>query len=277
MLCGIAQRILDRLFDWSELAFLPSISGLSFSDILLVIGIVVGGILILWGVWESKRQKVPTRIDKTLQPLKWIKGKLGQKPEYSLAQFDDSFRQLKETTQPKTRAIKLDYFQPKLRSLCYDYHWNNEVKDRIMSVLEDIPKSLSEEPNINYYLQFLGMMIHRYGNTISIIKEKFLHELENLYDDIKFETNGQVLSLLQELHEYNEQYMMQLINDAITRWSDQRFQSLGGSIELWELKRKDKEAHQRVVDYISRRMGEAEREDEKTWRRLKKLHELGNR
>lgn len=100
-----------------------------------------------------------------------------------------------------------------------------------------------------------------------------------MYADPKFETNAQLLSLLQKLHEFNEQYMMKLIDDAssIANWSDQRFQALGNNIELWELK-KDREAHKRVGAYLRIRMDDAERnKDEKTLDRLKKLYYIWQR
>lgn len=200
-----------------------------------------------------------------------------EKPEYDFGQFDESFRALEQATQPKTKATMLEYFQPKLRSLCYDYNWNDEVKERIIKVLNCIPKSLADDPNVNYYLQYVAMITNRCGkHIISAIKELFLGELENLYADPKFETNAQILSLLQELHEFSEHYMMKLIDDvsSVSNWSDQRFQALGGNIELWELK-KDQEAHKRVGDYLRRKMDDAERnKDEKTLDRLKKLYNI---
>lgn len=202
-----------------------------------------------------------------------------EKSEYDYSQFDESFRALEQATQPKTKATMLEYFQPKLRNLCYDYDWNDEVKDRIIKVLNYIPKSLADDPNVNYYLLYLAMITNRCGkHIISTIKELFLGELKNLYANPKFETNTQLLSLLQELHEFSEQYMMELIDDAssITNWSDQRFQALGGNIELWELK-KDKEAHKRVGEYLRGKMDDAERKDEKTLDRLKKIYNIWQR
>lgn len=202
------------------------------------------------------------------------------KPEYDFRQFDESFRALEQATQPRTKATMLEYFQPKLRSLCYDYNWNDEVKGRIIKVLNYVPKSLADDPNVNYYLLYLAMITNRCGkHIISAINERFLGELKNLYADPKFEINAQLLSLLQELHEFSEQYMMELIDDAssITNWSDQRFHALGGNIELWELK-KDREAHKRVGEYLGGKMDDAERnKDEKTLDRLKKLYNLWQR
>ena len=249
------QRIINLHRDYS----LANISELR--DMLIKLGFAVGDDLSL-----SDSEKP---IEKTFE-----------KPEYNLGQFDESFRALEQATQPKTKATMLEYFQPKLRSLCYEYNWNDEVKDRIMNVLNCIPKSLADDPNVNYYLSYLAMITNRCGkHIISAIKEQFLGELKNMYDNPEFETNAQLLSLLQELHEFSEQFMMELIDDAssITRWNEKRFQALGDNIELWELK-KDSEAHKRVGEYLRKKMDDAERnKDEKTLDRLKKLYNLWQR
>lgn len=173
----------------------------------------------------------------------------------------------------------LDYFQPELRSLCYDYDWN-EVKDRIEKVLEYIiPKKLSDEPHVLNYLQYLAMIINRYGeHTISTVKEKWLEELEYMYNDPKYETSCNFLGMVQELHGYGEDYMMKLIDDSVIRWSDERFQNLANNIEFWELKRRDEVAHKKVLQYLCRKMNDAERnKEDKAHDRLKFLYSIAMR
>lgn len=194
----------------------------------------------------------------------------------NFSSFDESFKALEEVTQPKTKAALLTEFQPKLHNLCYNFEWSNELKDRIAKVLEHIPKKLSNDPNIDWYLQYLGMIINRHGeHTISMIKEKFLDELENSYNDPKYETNSKILSVLQKLHEYSESYLMKLIDDAVYKWSDKRFDVLGNNIEFWELKNKNSEAYERVLRHLRREMDDAERsKNEKTYSRFKELYAL---
>jgi len=253
------KQALQRIINLHKEYSLKNISALR--EIITDLGFIVGDDLSLGGAEKPIKRAV-------------------KKPDYDFGQFDESFRALEQATQPKTKAIMLEYFQPKLRKLCYDYDWNDEVKDRILKVLNYIPKSLADDPNVNNYLQYLGMITNRCGKYVmNTIKERFLGELENLYADPRFETNAQLLSLLQELHEFSEQYMMELIEDAgsIADWSDQRFQALCGSIELWELK-KDREAHKRVGNYLRIKMDDAERnKDEKTLDRLKKIYNLWHR
>ena len=184
-----------------------------------------------------------------------------------ITDLDNSFRELKQATQQKTKERLLDDFQNRLRNLCYDYPWDEKKRVKIIDVLNYIPARLANDPNVDSYLLFLGFIIHRDSNhTIKLVKEKFLVELENLYNDPRFEINPKPILLLQELHEHSEAYIMKLVDDAssITKWSDQRFQALGSNIELWELKTKDIEAHTRVSDYILRKMDDAAQNNDNT-------------
>ena len=141
-----------------------------------------------------------------------------------------------------------------------------------------MPEKLSDDPHVDYYLQFLGMIINFYGeHTINMIKDKFLVELENLYNTAKFD---KILSMLQTLHGHSEEYVKKLVDDAgsIDRWNDSRFDSSMHNVEFWELRRGNQEAYDRVLQYISQKMDDAERNnDEKTHDRFKKLWESAKR
>jgi hypothetical protein len=195
--------------------------------------------------------------------------------------FDKSFRELKQATQQKIKKMLLDDFQNRLRNLCYDYPWSEEKRVRITEVLSYIPSRLADDPNSNSYLLFLGFIIRRdKDQTIKMVKEKFLVELETLYNDSRFETNPKPMDLLQELNEYSEVYMMKLVDDAssTSKWSPQKFQAIGNTIELWELKKKDIEAHARVSQYILRKLDDAEKnKDDETCKRLESLYTLSKR
>jgi hypothetical protein len=52
---AIIQSLVDRLIDWSVSILPKGIPfGLTFSDILLIIGIILGASLVIWGIWSSK-------------------------------------------------------------------------------------------------------------------------------------------------------------------------------------------------------------------------------
>lgn len=201
-----------------------------------------------------------------------------EKPEYDLISFDRSFKALQEVSEPRAKATILDHFQPKLRSLCYDYDWQ-QVEDRIKEVLEYIPKKLSNDPHILDYLQYLAMIINRYSeHTIDAIREKWLDELEDLYNDPKYETNSSILEMLQKLHQYSKEYLMKLIDDSATWWSDQRFQNLASHIALSELKKRGEAAYNGILGNLRQKMNEADRNKaEKAFERFKFLYQIATR
>jgi hypothetical protein len=203
------------------------------------------------------------------------------KPEYDFSSFDASFKALQYATEPKTKEIMMSEFYPKLQDLCDDAVWNDETRIRVIKVLDYIPDKLSEDPNIDYYLNFIKLIIHKDKEQIkNSVKEKFLEELEKVYNDPRYETNKQILNLLQKLHEYSEDYMVRLIDEAssIVKWSDQRFQVQALDIQLWELKNRDPNAYDRVLKHLRLKMNDAEiNNDEKSYERLKKLYELVKR
>lgn len=200
------------------------------------------------------------------------------KPECDLASFDRSFKALQEVSEPRAKATMLDHFQPKLRSLCYDYYWK-EVESRIKEVLKYMPKSLSNNPHALNYLQYLAMIVNRYGeHTIDAIREKWLEELEHLYKDSKYETNSTLLDILQELHQYSKEYLMKLINDSSTKWSDSRFQDLANQIGWSEFRKRNGTAYNGILEYLGQKMNDADRnKEEKIFERLKFLYQIATR
>lgn len=54
VLGGIAQRVLDRFLDWSEALSSKFLSGLSLSDLLLVVMLIIGCLLIVVSVSKSR-------------------------------------------------------------------------------------------------------------------------------------------------------------------------------------------------------------------------------
>jgi hypothetical protein len=170
----------------------------------------------------------------------------------------------------------MDYFQPELHHLCYKLPWNDEVKLRIAKVLEHIPDRLTEDPHINRYLQYLGMILNCHGkHTKEIVKTKFLKELEDLYNNPKFKNNSAILDLLQKLHDHSENYIMKVIDDAGYQWDDERFNALMNNIAFWEL---NEEVHERILRYLSQKMDSAEKyNDEKTRSRFQRLYDFAKR
>jgi hypothetical protein len=70
---AIVQIVLDRIFDWSA-SILPMVSPASLSDILLIVGLIVGSSLIAVGIRKSRL--VVKRIDDVQVFIFWPKGTL---------------------------------------------------------------------------------------------------------------------------------------------------------------------------------------------------------
>jgi len=194
---------------------------------------------------------------------------------YDFDAFDVSFKGIEQATEPKTMAKMLIEFQPKLREVCYDVNWNEEVKNRIEKVLEHIPKEFSNEPHADIYLQFVGMITKSYEQyTIKIVKRKFHDELKSMYRQKRFETNPYVVRILQRLNSFSENYLMKLTEDAGSPkiWSDQKFGALSPHIAFHKL---SDESIKRVLEHLVRKMESAEKsEDQIAYKRFKQLYDL---
>ena len=194
--------------------------------------------------------------------------------------FDRSVKNLAEATQPKTTATLLSEFQPKLNSLCYDYEWSDDdVRERIIRVLNLIPEELSSNPNVSQYLQHLGMIVNRYGEyTSSVIKKRFLAEIERISLSQKLENSAKALDILQKLHGHSKDYLMKLVDYAAYRWDEKRFEGLSGAIEFWGLRERDEEGYQRILSYMRQKMEDAERnKDDEVYSRLERLYSQATR
>lgn len=230
-------------------------------------------------ILDSKKpttEILPKPLDEKQESFPWICEKMAADDD--LRSFDEEFRAVQQESEPKTKARVLDYFQPELRNLCYNYKWD-DVKERIEKVLEYLPNQLSNSPHVLDYLQYIGMIINRFAeHTRDKIGEKWLDELEKLYDDPRYETNSNILNILQELVQYDAYYLRKLIDDSSTQWSDQRFQVLVNQIGFLELKKGNEKAYEGILRYLRQKMGDAERnKEEKAHERLDLLYTIAKR
>jgi hypothetical protein len=177
--------------------------------------------------------------------------------------FKRSFEALLDATQPKTKKMRLEEFKEWLVALCNRlFDWDDEVNKLILDVIQYIPLMLSEDQYVEQYLSYLRIIINSYGKyTVPPIKKKFLVDLEKMYGDIKFETDTQVLNLLMELHEFNEDYMMKIVEDAAYQWSDNRFSGLEFTVRdgFAQMNRRNQKAFGEFYEWLDDKMQDAER------------------
>jgi hypothetical protein len=221
---------------------------------------------------ETVNEKTDTVSDKGRNDLFW-------KCAHEFDFFDEAFEAVQQAPEPRTEAEMLDYFQDALRDLCYNHDWNIQVEFRIERVFDYIPKKLSNEPNAVRFLHFIAMIMNRFTEyTRDRIGEKWLDELEKLYNDLRYETNSNILYILQELVQYDGEYLRKLIDDSSIRWSDSRFQVLAAHIGFSELKKRNEEAHKDILRYLLRKINEAEKKkEERTHERLSILYNKARR
>jgi len=197
--------------------------------------------------------------------------------------FDRAFKAVQEESDPDLKKEMLGNFQEQLYTLCRNYEWNI-VKDRIEKVLEDvIPEKLFDDPYAKKYLQFLAMIINRFGeHVIDIISKRWLKEIDKFYDNPDYDTASipHVLYILLQLRGYSKDYLMKLIDDAATRWSKLKFQLFQGDLELafGELEKRDESAHEEIISYLHRKMRDAKQNnEEEAYGRFNTLFKMANK
>jgi hypothetical protein len=128
---------------------------------------------------------------------------------------------------------------------------------------------------------YLKIIINAYGkHATPMIKKKFLADFEKMYSDPKFETDFQSFDVLMQLHEYGEEYMMRIADDAAYRWSDNRFQSLVSNFDIAfsEMGRRSPEIYHKFFKWLDAKMQDAERSnEEKARQRLETLRKSAAR
>jgi len=246
--------------------------------IVRIIGIDAGILMLLFAswlainelyvMWESQKQIITNRETTYLNLIK---------------KFDRTFKAVQEESDPDLKADALGDFQDQLHTLCYNYEWN-KVKDRIEKVLDCIiPEKLFNEPHAKRYIQFLAIIINRFGeHVIDAISKKWLKEIDKFYDDPNYDTTSisNVLYILLQLRGYSKDYVTELIDDATTRWSELRSQMLEGDLGLAfdELKKRDESSHEEIISYLRRKKRDAKQDkDERAYERLDKMFRRANK
>ncbi len=248
----------------------------SFTYIFVKIFSVCVGIgLTAWGVlltsnlvydwWGPRQRLIRSRRDAYLKVTK---------------DFDNAFDAVQQVSDTTTKGIMLKDFQSQLVKLC-EYEWE-QVKDRIENKVLGclIPDKFSNDPHSKLYIQFLAMIIDRYGqNAVEKISKKWLTEFERMYNDPNYRTDviSMTFGIFQELQGYNENFLESLIDDA-TRWTEMKFNLLSNNIGFSELKKRDEIAYNRVLQYLRRKMDDAgQNKNDEAFKRLETLYAIAKR
>jgi hypothetical protein len=185
--------------------------------------------------------------------------------------FNRTLKAVEQTSDPETRALDLDKLYDEFRDLCYNYEWD-KAKGEVEKILDyaAIPEKLFGDPNAKRYVQFLAVVINRFGeHVIDIISKKWLGELDRFYNEPNYCDKTSIPNLLYvllELRRYSKGYVMKLVDDAATQWS------------VHELKKRDESAHEEIVSYLRGKWEDAKRSGQKIAQdRLKTLFDMANK
>lgn len=222
----------------------------------------------LYAIWESRKQIITNR-EITYSNL--------------TKKFDRALKAVQEESDPEIKALMLNDLQDRLRDLCYNYEWNR-VKGEVEKVLDYtiIPEKLFDDSNAKRYVQFLAMIVNRFGEqVIDIISKKWLKELDKFYNDPNYASSlSNLLYILLQLRKYSRDYIMKLVDDAATRWTELEFQTLGSDLgaAFDELKKRDESAHEEIISYLRRKMRDAKQNEEKVaYGRLLTIFNMANK
>jgi hypothetical protein len=248
-------------------AILP-VTFITITSICVGIGLTIWGALLLSNLlldtWEARQGPIRQRRKAYLIVTK---------------DFDNAFEAVQQVSDTTTKRIMLNDFQSQLSKLI-EYEWN-QVKDRIEKVLDSlIPEKFSDDPYVKLHIQFLAMIIDKYGQTvIEKISKKWLKEFERMYNDPDYRTDNisVIFDIFQELHGYDENFLESLIDDS-TRWTQIKFSLLLDHIGFSELRKRDEVAYNGVLQYLRRKMDDAgQNKNDEAFKRLEMLYSIAKR
>ncbi len=130
--------------------------------------------------------------------------------------------------------------------------WSEEVRSRLAGFIgyAQIALRLSDPAQKERCLRWLDTIFLKADKgdrlVVKLIREGCTDVIDSLYRQREFAMNPQVVDLLQRLHEYDEVYMYGLIDDALNKWTDERFRQMRSAILLSEVKVRNDAAFQRM-------------------------------
>ncbi len=181
------------------------------------------------------------------------------------ARFDETLEALKKATTPKTLSKMSEELQDRLADLPHSQIevWDEQIRQRATEVLFYTHAQLRQGANLEHMkacLYFLAKIVGKDDpQTIRLIKKTFGEIIIAFYDDARFERNPDVIRLIQRLSDYDEKTMVMLIDDAVLKWSNDKFNDIARFIELDKI---DEKVSQQIRDNLRKKMNEAEEKDE---------------
>jgi hypothetical protein len=198
---------------------------------------------------------------------------LGKK---DIPRFSEKLRVLKEAQRPELRKAAIEDFESMVGMLppAPLQHWSRKLRKVVFKTLDylqgRIPKSdFAEKAR---YVDWIRTIVGKKDRKTTLYCEKlFLTTVDEFANDPEFQRNAfsldnwirMVLALRQELHEYEEKFMLALADEAIFHWDDTRFRGMWSNISVENIRVTDKETFQRVREHFLNIIDEAKISDRK--------------
>lgn len=214
--------------------------------------------------WNSSPHKwMDSILSDTSRFLRFIKPKpsVPHTPTPSptdLSRVDDSLRSLQETTNATFIPEKLEDYRNKLANLAtLTYQWDDTILNRIALTLDFINNHITLDAYLNPCIEYLNLIYGKgHSRTNERIRTDFSQILHDIYDDKRSETNPHIIHLLQKLHNYEVNYMIQLIKDSLSNWTITRFNAVNGTIDFSKVHQKDPSTFRSLRTYVDRKRQE---------------------
>jgi hypothetical protein len=245
----------------------PGIESYSFD--IEVFLFAIGAILVLALVVLRRRHKkiIPT-------PYTGLGPSLTKKDVPKLA---EKLRVLKKAQRPELKKAASDAFQSNLGMLPFGplpRWWGWRLRRVVFDAMDYIQTQMAE-PDFDereqgiIWLKFIIEKLRKDKKTIKRAQSLFLKTVDDFDHDPEFRKDPQgldnlmrdVLLLRQQLHEYEEKFMLSLADEAIFDWDVARFGARGSNIRVNEILVTDKETFQRVKEHFLDIIDKAEKSD----------------
>lgn len=164
---------------------------------------------------------------------------------------------------PQTVTDELDKLYFVINGLPYPsvIQWDDETRAVISELLDYIesllpPRWIGYEERCFNWINLLNMRNDK--GTHELLKTRFLRTISVLMNDFRFEKNLVPLSLYQNLNDYSTDPMMDLVKAALgegraaigDQWSDERFSVMYLHIAFGEMKAKNPQGLQTLVNFL---------------------------
>lgn len=191
-------------------------------------------------------------------------------------ELNEKFRDVRNAQSTDVKEIVYPEFRHKLATL-YNHPppWNSNIR-RIVSQIFDFIEGLLPNASITdteTYVEWIDLLL-KDKKTFELARKKFLDTVKKFYLSADFEYNLRVFNLLQQFHEYKKSFMKKLVDEAIDKWSDEKFSKLNGHIRFERLQNNDQDAFRRIRQHLLQRIEEASKSNNAvTKERARKLYE----